>query len=153
MKPGIDYIGIGTPFYCHDGNGNFLMHKRSTNTRDEHGTWDFGSGQLKFNEQPHEGVLREVQEEYGCAGIIEKTLTTHSVLRNLDGHNTHWLVIPHIIRINRSEASINEPDMMDEIGWFTLDELPTPLHSAIEGYLPLLMPILKEHIKIKELSF
>jgi len=29
MISGIDYIGITTPFYCNDGKGNFLFHKRS----------------------------------------------------------------------------------------------------------------------------
>ena len=37
MKPGVDYIGITTPFYCNDSNGLFLLHKRSKNCRDEHG--------------------------------------------------------------------------------------------------------------------
>ncbi|HEY4495194.1 MAG TPA: hypothetical protein VI998_04000 [Patescibacteria group bacterium] len=31
MKLGIDYIGISTPFYCNDGQGCFLLHKRSKN--------------------------------------------------------------------------------------------------------------------------
>ena len=48
MKPGIDYIGVSTPFYCHDGQGNFLFHKRSQKCRDEQGRWDTGSGKLEF---------------------------------------------------------------------------------------------------------
>lgn len=27
MEPGVDYIGISTPFYCNDGHGLFLLHK------------------------------------------------------------------------------------------------------------------------------
>lgn len=37
MKNGIDYIGVGVVFFCHDGGGNFLMNKRSKNSRDEQG--------------------------------------------------------------------------------------------------------------------
>ena len=61
MKPGVDYIGITTPFYCNDGNGLFLLHKRSKNCRDEHGRWDPGSGQLNFGCTPEKNVLREAK--------------------------------------------------------------------------------------------
>jgi hypothetical protein len=47
MNPGIDYVGITTVFFCHDGKGNFLFHKRSNKCRDEHGRWDLGSGKLE----------------------------------------------------------------------------------------------------------
>ena len=57
MKPGIDYIGISTPFYCHNGKGFFLLHKRNQNCRDEHGAWDTGSGKLEFGLTPKENAL------------------------------------------------------------------------------------------------
>ena len=44
MQKGIDFIGITTVFFCHDGKGKFLMAKRSKNARDEHGRWDIGGG-------------------------------------------------------------------------------------------------------------
>lgn len=50
MKKGIDYIGVTVSFYCHDGAGNFVLHKRNHNCRDEHGCWDFGGGGLKHGE-------------------------------------------------------------------------------------------------------
>ena len=56
MKPGIDYIGVSTPFYCHDGQGNFLFHKRSQKCRDEQGRWDTGSGKLEFGLTVEENV-------------------------------------------------------------------------------------------------
>ena len=31
LQGGVDYIGVTVVFYCHDGKGNFLMHKRSKN--------------------------------------------------------------------------------------------------------------------------
>jgi 8-oxo-dGTP pyrophosphatase MutT (NUDIX family) len=70
MNIGVDFIGITTPFYCHDGNGNILMHKRSSNCRDEQGRWDAGSGKLEQSLSLEENVLQEVLEEYGCKGEI-----------------------------------------------------------------------------------
>ncbi len=130
MKPGIDYIGISTPFYCNDGQGLFLFHKRSKNCRDEHGMWDPGSGQLDFGWTPEENALREVAEEYGCQGEIQGSVPPHSIFREQEGKKTHWLVIPFFVKVNPAEVKNNEPHKIDEIGWFPLDKLPTPLHTG-----------------------
>ncbi len=132
MKIGIDYTGITTPFYCNDGNGNFLFHKRSKNCRDEQGKWDPGSGKLDFGISTKENVLKEVLEEYGCKGKIQEQLPAHDIFREFNGIKTHWLAIPFFILINPKEAKLNEPEKMDEIGWFTLDKLPTPLHTGFQ---------------------
>ncbi len=134
LTPGIDYIGISTPFYCVDGKGHLLMHKRSKNCRDEKGRWDTGAGQLHFGEKTEEGVLREVKEEYGCRGEILERVPAYSVLRTQNGIKTHWLAIPFVIKVDPEEVKNNEPEKIDEIGWFTLDNLPKPLHSAFRRY-------------------
>lgn len=130
MKDGIDFVGITTPFYCHDGKGNFLLHKRSENCRDEQGKWDPGSGQLDFGLSAQENVLKEVFEEYGCVCEIQEELLAHDIFREFDGIKTHWVAIPFFVLVDPNEVRINEPDKIDEIGWFTLDNLPEPLHSG-----------------------
>lgn len=132
MKAGVDYIGISTVFICHDGAGNFLLHKRSNNCRDEQGRWDFGGGQLHFGETLEEGVLREVREEYGVVGKIEKQFPAHSLLRVNNGIKTHWLIINFIIRVIREKVKINDKKKMEEIGWYKMNNLPKPLHSGAE---------------------
>lgn len=130
MKAGEDYIGVTTPFYCNDGKGNFLLHKRSKNCRDEQGKWDPGGGQLEFGLTPEENVLKEVKEEYGCNGVIQKSIPPHTILRINNGKRTHWITFPYFIKVKRSEVKINEPDKIDELGWFRLNNLPKPLHSG-----------------------
>jgi len=132
---GVNYIGVTTPFYCNDGKGNFLLHKRSKNCRDEQGRWDAGGGQLEFGQTPEESVLREVEEEYGCRGKIQEVLPAYSILRNLEGKNTHWVGIPFFILVDKNEVKINEPEKIDEIGWFKLDNFPKPLHMGFTGAL------------------
>lgn len=132
MKPGTDYIGVSTPFYCNDGKGRFVLHKRSKNCRDEQGKWDTGSGQLDFGQTIEENVLREVKEEYGCKGKIQEQLPAHSILRKHDGKMTHWLVIPSFILVDPKKVKIGERHKADKIGWFTLDKLPSPLHTGFQ---------------------
>lgn len=132
MKIGVDYIGITTPFYCHDGNGHLLMHKRTTQCRDERGRWEAGSGKLEFGLSLEENVLKEVLEEYGCKGEIQGIVPTIDIFREHDGVKTHWIAVPFFIKVDRKEVKIMEPDKMGEIGWFTIDNLPHPLHSGFE---------------------
>ncbi|MEN9328408.1 MAG: hypothetical protein RI947_1216 [Candidatus Parcubacteria bacterium] len=131
-RAGIDYIGVTTPFYCNDGSGRFLLHKRSEQCRDEQLRWDFGGGALEFGEEVTASVLREVREEYGCEGVIQEQLPAHSVIREHEGQKTHWLAIPFFIKVDPSKVQLNEMDKMIELGWFTLDALPSPLHSGVE---------------------
>jgi hypothetical protein len=50
MEKGLDYTGISVVYFCHDGNGNFLMQKRGKNCRDENGRWDIGGGALEVED-------------------------------------------------------------------------------------------------------
>lgn len=130
MKKGIDFTGVTTTFYCHDGNGNLLMHKRSQKCRDEQGKWDVGSGSLEFGLTPEDNLKKEIKEEY-CTDVKDiKLLGVRSTHRNLsDGTPTHWIAFEYLVLIDRNQVKIGEPESMDEIGWFTLDNLPNPLHS------------------------
>jgi 8-oxo-dGTP pyrophosphatase MutT (NUDIX family) len=132
MKIGIDFVGVTTPFYCNDGKGNFLFHKRSKNCRDEQGSWDGGAGKLDFGATLEENVLREVAEEYGCRGEIQERLPVHDVFREHDGIKTHWVSVPFFIKVDPTEVKNNEPESIDEIGWFRLDALPAPLHAGFK---------------------
>ena len=132
MEIGIDYIGITTPFYCNDGRGNFLLHKRSKNCRDENGKWDPGSGKLELGVSLEDNVLREVSEEYGCVGEIQERLPAHDIFREHNGIKSHWIAIPFFIKVKSDDAKNNEPEKIDEIGWFRLDNLPEPLHTGFQ---------------------
>ena len=130
MEIGIDYVGITTPFYCHDGNGRLLMHKRSAQCRDEHHRWDSGSGKLETTLSLQQNVLQEILEEYGCTGEIQEQLPAHDIFREQDGVKTHWVAIPFIVKVNPDEVKNGEPHKIEEIGWFDIEHLPKPLHTG-----------------------
>ncbi len=132
MRPGIDFIGVSVSFYCHDGQGNFLFHKRSDKCRDEIGRWDFGGGRVEIGETLEKAVLREVKEEYGVVGTIEKQLPAHSLLRRENRTKTHWLIITFIVKVDRKKVILGVPRKMTELGWFKLSSLPKPLHTGAQ---------------------
>lgn len=133
-KRGFDYIGVCTVFFCHDGKGNLLLHKRSKNCRDEHGCWDPGGGSLEFGEDFEQGVRREVKEEYCCDILDLKYLGAYNILRNHQNKKTHWVAVLFLAQVDPKKVKIGEPEYVDEFGWFSLDNLPSPIHSQFDRF-------------------
>lgn len=75
-------------------------------------------------------MFKELGEEYCCRGVIQEALPPHTVIREWEGKGTHWIAFPFFVKINPEEVKIGEPEYMDELGWFRLDNLPTPLHTG-----------------------
>jgi 8-oxo-dGTP diphosphatase len=129
MQKGFDYIGVGVSYYCHDGNGRYVMNKRGMNSRDEHGAWDFGGGGIDFGEKVEETLRRELKEEYCVENIQYSFLGFNDNFREIGGRKVHWIQFHYLVLVDPQEVRNGEPEKHDEIAWFTLDNLPQPLHS------------------------
>lgn len=135
MKKGIDHIAVGVCYFCHDGEGRVLLSKRGVNCRDEHGTWDAGGGGIEFGHTAEETLRKEIREEY-CTDIIEyEFLGYRDLFRTIDGVQTHWVQLDFKVLVDPTKVQNGEPHKFDEIGWFALDALPTPMHSAWGSFL------------------
>lgn len=131
-RRGIDHIGVSVSFIIHDGNGNIMLHKRGQQARDEQGRWDVGGGALEFGESIDEAIRRELKEEF-CVDAIEiDFLTAFDAHRKHNGVPTHWIALLHAVKVDPSQVQNGEPHKIDEIGWFTSENLPSPLHSQFE---------------------
>jgi 8-oxo-dGTP pyrophosphatase MutT (NUDIX family) len=137
IKLGTDVIGTGVIYFCHDGQGRFLMSKRGVNARDEHGRWDIGGGAIEFGERISEAIRREVREEY-CTDVLSYDfLGFRNSLRPYKGQLTHWIVMDHIVMIDPSKVANGEPHKFDDVQWFSFDNFP-PLeqtHSEFPKFL------------------
>lgn len=129
---GVSFVGVTTCFICHDGDGRIFMAKRSERARDERGTWDIGGGGLDWGLTARGNVIKEIQEEYAATPIKVVFLGYRDVFRTLpSGESTHWLALDFAAHVDPNEVRINEPDKFDDCGWFTVNQLPAPLHSQI----------------------
>ena len=116
-------------FICHDGDGKVLLARRSAGARDEPGTWDTGAGALEFGETFEAAVTREVTEEYAAAPKDITMLGVRNVVRAEPP--SHWVAVVFSVRVDPAAVRIGEPHKFDELGWFRLDALPSPLHSQL----------------------
>lgn len=134
---GLDYIGLAVCFFCHDGKGNFLMHKRGAAARDERGTWDIGAGSIEFGDTAEQTLRKEIKEEYGTEVLSFEPLGFRDDIhrKTAEGQLLHWLTLDFKVLVNPELAKNNEPHKFDEVKWVTLDNLPTPLHANLPLFL------------------
>ncbi|MEA3249853.1 MAG: NUDIX domain-containing protein [Patescibacteria group bacterium] len=135
-KKGLDFIGTGVIFFCHDGHGRFLMAKRGVNARDERGRWDIGAGAIEFGENIGDALRREIHEEY-CTDVIGYDfLGFRNVRRTHEGHPTHWIALDYLVAIDPKKVRNGEPHKFDDIRWFNFDGLPdvTDIHSQLPTF-------------------
>lgn len=147
QKAGVTFPGISTVFFCHDGQGNLFFSQRSQRTRDERGTWEPGGGRLELGLTAEENVRKELAEEYGGTaqridfiGYLDVRRTNH------EGQATHWLALCFAVLVEHDQLKISEPEYIQDAGWFTLNALPSPLHSQMEPFLQKYGERLKELI-------
>lgn len=138
LKKGVDFIGVTCVFYCHDGKGNLLMHKRSSQCRDEHGRWDPGSGSMEHGETFLQTVRREIKEEYCVTPKNVQFWAVNNSLRWNGKMRTHWIALLFTAEVDPKKVKIGEPEKMDELTWFPIHQLPRPLHSMMKKHLKMI---------------
>ena len=135
MKKGVDYIGVTVSYLCFDAEGRLLLAKRGENARDEHGRWDNGGGGVEFGDTIEETLHKEIREEYGADVLSYEFLGVRDVMRNQNGVPTHWISVDYKVLLDPARVVNGEPHKLDEGAWFQLDNLPSPLHSGLPGFL------------------
>lgn len=126
MKPGIDFIGVSVGALIVNAKGEIFLTKRGQKATNERGTWEIPGGKVQFGETLREAILREMKEEYGVDIILSYQFPAQDHL--LEEEKQHWVPTCFIATLAKGQVpKILEPDKCDAIGWFRLDQLPTPL--------------------------
>jgi mutator protein MutT len=126
MKQGVDYIGVAVGAMMFNDKGELFITKRSQNCKNERGHWEIPGGSVQFGETLEDAVKREVKEEYGVDVEIVKQYPASDHIIPAD--KQHWAPTTFIVTIKSGQTpTIMEPDKCDAIGWFPLNNLPTPL--------------------------
>jgi 8-oxo-dGTP diphosphatase len=133
-QDGIEHIGVAVVFLCHDGAGHYLFAQRGPACRDEQGAWDCGGGALEFGDRVENTLHRELAEEYGTEVVDIEFLGYRDVHREHNGVPTHWVALDFKVQVDPDLVRNNEPHKFSNIGWYSLDTLPSPLHSQLPAF-------------------
>ncbi len=126
MKQGVDYIGVAVGAIIVNEAGEIFLSKRSQNSKNERGCWEVPGGGVDFGERLQDAVVREIREEYGVKlEIIEQWPASDHFI---PAEKQHWAATTFLARLEPGAVPrIMEPNKCDGIGWFALDNLPSPL--------------------------
>lgn len=131
MQKGIDYIGSAVGAFILNEKGELFLMKRGVQCRNEVGYWEAPGGSIHFNETMEDAIKREIKEELGIE--IEIMQQFPAVDHFIPTEKQHWVATAFLATFKHGQTPrIMEPDKCDEIGWFALDSLPTPLSSVTQ---------------------
>ena len=108
-------------------------------TRDRDGWWTLPGGGLEHGEHPRDGVLRELAEETGLAGVVVELLEIDSWSRvfpawgDVAAGDLHSVGILYRVQITGGTLRPEQDGTTDEARWFTLDEArDAPIVEIVE---------------------
>lgn len=120
MKPGIDYIGVGTGAFIINDDGKILLTRRGVNARNQVGKWEAPGGKVEFGETAKQTILREAKEELNIDIHIDALLGFVDDI--IEEEKQHWAGPTWLASIISGIPTIMEPDMCDGMDWFTVEE-------------------------------
>jgi len=106
-----------------DETDRILLVRRADNH-----LWTLVTGCLEPNEQPAEGIVREIHEETAVNAAIERLLAAETLPPSVydNGDRVQFVDISFRCRHQSGEARVNDDESID-VGWFAVTELPTNL--------------------------
>lgn len=109
-------------------NNKILLLKRKKTPESNH--WGIPGGKIDWMEKIEDAVCRENLEE---TSLHISSLRLLVNVNHFDvEQDAHWLAGVYLATSFKGEAQLVEPDKHAELGWFSLDNLPTPLTQATE---------------------
>lgn len=110
-------------------DGKTLLAKR----KGAHAAGSYGSlgGHVEFGESPIEAVKREAREELG----IEIGNIKFSCCTSMIKYGQHYIDISFVAEIISGEPKIMEPEKIESLEWYALNNLPEPLFEPVKKVL------------------
>lgn len=106
-----------------------IGHRRNTGIG--RGVWGFPGGHLEFNEEIFDCAIREVTEE---TGIKIHNLRIGPYTNDFyTKENKHYITLFVIADYKSGEPKVLEPKKCRAWGWFSWDNLPSPLFLPIQN--------------------
>jgi 8-oxo-dGTP diphosphatase len=96
------------------------------------GEWSAPGGHLEFGESFEECASKELYEETGLTANNFRLVSISNDRRYIEESGRHYVTVGLQCDLKSGEAKIMEPSKATQIGWFSLQDLPTPLFQGTE---------------------
>lgn len=88
-------------------NGSILILQRSLKSKFLPSVWGLPCGKIGFGEDVEEAALRELEEETGITGDIEKIVGTSKFLGVKEGVELHNVQVNYLIKLHHDNVTID----------------------------------------------
>lgn len=103
-------------------DNKYLIARRSIESQDVLGKWEFPGGHLEDGETIKEGLKRELLEEIGFTDEFNPKITHHyDEIKSKNGKLIYNLEIDFIINVDKSNLEIKLSNEHSEYKWVTKD--------------------------------
>ncbi|WP_296039438.1 NUDIX domain-containing protein [uncultured Agrobacterium sp.] len=121
-RPGIDFPGMGCGLVIRRA-GKVLLYKRVKSPEADH--WSIVGGKVDHMEHALDAARREAEEESGLTIGNVRFLCISEQIIPADGQ--HWLSLIYVTDDATGTAQLTEPDKLSDMGWFDINDPPSPL--------------------------
>jgi 8-oxo-dGTP diphosphatase len=128
-----------------DQSGKVLMVKRADNDTFLPGVYELPGGGTDFNEDPTEGLKREIREETGLEVNVDHPLTAFSFMMEHEGVEKHTVEIIYLCQF-LGDQQVKLSFEHSDYRWINFDELIT---LETTDFMRDLILGLKEHPVLK----
>ncbi len=118
-------ISVGAGFIIVENGKTFLAKRKGSHAE---GCYGSCGGHLENGETIEECLKREAKEELGIEIEIVKFLCCFNMIK----YGKHYMDLEFLAKIKKGEPKIMEPDRIENIGWYSLDQLPEPLFEPLK---------------------
>ena len=112
-------------------DGKILLQKRQ-NAHGE-GTWSLPGGHMEYGETPEQTAVREAKEEVNLN--IKNTRMMGVTNDFMPEYKKHYITLYVEAEHVDGDPSIAEPDKITDIGWFSMNSLPSPLFIPFKNFI------------------
>lgn len=110
-------------------DGKTLLAKRKNSKSIGLGSWGSAGGHVEFGETSAQAAIRETEEELGIkVGNLKFLICLDEQYRG----GKHYIDIIFSADILSGTPSVMEPDKIEAVGWFGLDDLPEPMFAPVK---------------------
>lgn len=92
---------------------------------------------MDFGDTIENTLKKEIMEEYCTDVLYYEFLGYRDVHRENNGKKTHWVALDFKVLVDANKVKNGEPNKFECVEWFTLKNLPEPLHSQLSNILKL----------------
>ncbi|MCL1694843.1 MULTISPECIES: NUDIX domain-containing protein [unclassified Lysinibacillus] len=125
-KQKLPKVGVGAVILDEANKVLLVLRKKAP----EAGCWSLPGGKVDYMETIENAIMREIKEELGVEiEITQLVCVTNHIIQSED---VHYVAPTFTARITNGEVQNREPHALEDVQWFSINEIPENITMTTE---------------------